>query len=238
MAVFPSDSIRTKDWGSEVLTDSDLETQFDLLHSYFQACLNATTGHAHTGASNQGPKISPANLLIASQATGDLLYASSATAWARLAKGTTSQVLVGGDTPSWGAVPAAAIPTASSAEVKTGTEAAKYVSPSTMIGHEGVAKGWILMNGTGTISIKDSYNVSGIVDNGTADYTITWDTDFGSAYYAVAGTAYNDNNNTFTIIEFCAQDAGSLQIIPRKQNGSSTYTQDIENFSILAIGDR
>jgi len=93
MATFPSDSIRTKDWSDEILTDSDLETQLDLLHSYFQACLNATTGHAHTGATNQGPKISPANLLIASQATGDVLYASSATAWARLPKGTASQTL-------------------------------------------------------------------------------------------------------------------------------------------------
>lgn len=93
MAVFPSDSIRTKNWGDETLTDADLESQLDLLHAYFQACLNATTGHAHTGSSNQGPKLSPANMTIASQATGDTLYASSATAWARLAKGTASQVL-------------------------------------------------------------------------------------------------------------------------------------------------
>ena len=32
-------------------------------------------------------------------------------------------------------------------------------------------KGWIDFNGTGTIAINDSYNVSGIVDNGTGDYT-------------------------------------------------------------------
>lgn len=57
MAVFPSDSIRTKNWGSEVLTDSDLEAQLDLLHAYFQAALNATTGHSHDGTGNQGPKL-------------------------------------------------------------------------------------------------------------------------------------------------------------------------------------
>jgi len=93
MAVFPSDSIRTKNWGTEVLTDADLESQLDLLHTYLQAALNSSTGHAHTGAANQGPKLSPANMVIASQAQGDTLYASSATAWARLAKGTASQVL-------------------------------------------------------------------------------------------------------------------------------------------------
>jgi hypothetical protein len=104
MAVFPSDSIRTKNWGSEVLTDADLEAQFDLLHAYLQASLNATTGHAHTGASNQGPKISPANLLIASQAQGDVLYASSSTAWARLGAGTDGYLLKtqgAGANPEW-----------------------------------------------------------------------------------------------------------------------------------------
>lgn len=55
MAVFPSDSIRTKNWGTEILTDSDLEAQLDLLHAYFTAALNATTGHTHDGTSNQGP---------------------------------------------------------------------------------------------------------------------------------------------------------------------------------------
>lgn len=93
MAVWPSDSIRTKNWGTEILTDSDLETQLDLLHAYFQAALNATTGHTHDGSANNGPKLTPANLVIASQAQGDVLYASSATAWARLGAGTSGQFL-------------------------------------------------------------------------------------------------------------------------------------------------
>lgn len=93
MAVFPSDSIRTKNWGTEILTDADLEAQLDLLHAYFTACLNSSTGHTHDGTSNQGPKLTPANLVIASQAQGDILYASSATTWARLGAGTSGQFL-------------------------------------------------------------------------------------------------------------------------------------------------
>jgi hypothetical protein len=68
-----------------------------------------------------------------------------------------------------GTLPAANIPTATVAEVKTGTEAGKYIAPATMIGHEGVVKGWINFNGSGTPAINDSYNVSGITDNGTGD---------------------------------------------------------------------
>lgn len=55
---FPSDLVRTKNWGTEVLTDSDLEGQFDLIINWVMAALNATTGHAHDGTSNQGPKLS------------------------------------------------------------------------------------------------------------------------------------------------------------------------------------
>lgn len=54
---WPSASARTKNWGTEILTDSDLEGQLDILHSYFNDSLNASTGHAHTGGTADGPKI-------------------------------------------------------------------------------------------------------------------------------------------------------------------------------------
>lgn len=47
----------------------------------------------------------------------------------------------------------------------------------------------INFNGTGVIAINRSYNVTSITDNGTGDYTITWDRDFPDAYYSCVGTA-------------------------------------------------
>lgn len=35
----------------------------------------------------------------------------------------------------------------------------------------GIAASWLNLNGTGTIAIRDSLNVSSVVDNGTGDYT-------------------------------------------------------------------
>jgi len=107
-AAWPSLSARSKDWGTEVLTDADLEAQLDLLHTYFNDSLHASTGHDHSGTTNDGPKI-PLNsgLTIASQAAGDVIYASSSSAWARLAKGTALQVLrmnSGATAPEWAAV--------------------------------------------------------------------------------------------------------------------------------------
>lgn len=36
----------------------------------------------------------------------------------------------------------------------------------------GSAKAWVNFDGTGTVAIRDSFNVSGLIDNGVGDYTI------------------------------------------------------------------
>lgn len=90
---FPSDLARTKNWSTEVLTDADLEGQFDLIINWVMAALNSSTGHNHDGSSNQGPEINITNLTVSSQAQGDIIYASSASAWARLGAGTSGYFL-------------------------------------------------------------------------------------------------------------------------------------------------
>lgn len=46
-----------------------------------------------------------------------------------------------------------------------------------------ICKAWINFDGTGTISIRDSFNVSSIDDDGTGNYTVNWDTDFANTNY-------------------------------------------------------
>lgn len=106
---WPTPSARTKTWGTEILTAVDLDGQFDVLHTYNNDELNGTTGHGHTGGTNDGPKI-PINtsLTIASQAQGDIIYASSSTVFARLGAGTAGQVLTtqgAAANPTWAAAP-------------------------------------------------------------------------------------------------------------------------------------
>lgn len=79
---WPSTLVRTKNWGTEVLIDGDLEGQFDLQIAYILAFLHGTTGHAHTGASNQGPKIT---LTAAAGVTGTLPLANGGTGQTSLA---------------------------------------------------------------------------------------------------------------------------------------------------------
>ena len=49
---------------------------------------------------------------------------------------------------------------------------------------QGLCKAWIDFNGTGTIAIRDSLNMTSITDNGTGDYTHTIANDFNSLNYS------------------------------------------------------
>ena len=46
------------------------------------------------------------------------------------------------------------------------------------------AKAWVNFNGTGTVAIRASGNVSSITDNGTGDYTVNFTTAMPDANYA------------------------------------------------------
>ena len=55
------------------------------------------------------------------------------------------------------------------------------------------ARAWVNFNGTGTVAIRASGNVSSITDNGVGDYTVNFITLMADVNYAavVSGDAYN-----------------------------------------------
>lgn len=52
----------------------------------------------------------------------------------------------------------------------------------------GIAKAWVNFNGTGTIDIRSSYNVTSITDNGVGDYTIVLTNALTDANYSAVIT--------------------------------------------------
>jgi len=50
------------------------------------------------------------------------------------------------------------------------------------------ARAWVNFNGTGTVAIRNSGNVSSITDNGTGDYTINFSTSMPDVNYCVQTT--------------------------------------------------
>jgi len=52
-----------------------------------------------------------------------------------------------------------------------------------------LCRAWVNFNGTGTVAINASFNVSSITDNGTGDYTVNFTTALPDANYCVTTTA-------------------------------------------------
>ena len=86
---------------------------------------------------------------------------------------------------------------ATSAEAIAGTDTARAITPAGLrsgLNASGSApvyacRAWVNFNGTGTVAIRASGNVSSITDNGTGDYTVNFTTEMPDANYAVTGFA-------------------------------------------------
>jgi len=61
-------------------------------------------------------------------------------------------------------------------------------------------RAWVNFNGTGTVAIRDSGNVSSITDNGGGNYTINFTTAMSDANYSAVcgGTNANGSNNSLS----------------------------------------
>jgi hypothetical protein len=105
-----------------------------------------------------------------------------------------------------------------------------------------LAKAWVNFNGTGTVAIRDSYNVSSITDNGTGDYTINYGTALNNSNYAISGiTDYNESGLHRVIVYRSGLShqyntlGVRIQIIG--QAGSSDNTQDPTFASLMVLGN-
>jgi len=71
-----------------------------------------------------------------------------------------------------------------------------YGSSATAYG----CRAWVNFNGTGTIAIRGSGNVTSITDNGTGDYTVNFTTAMPDANYAFFGTAGRGASNADSLV--------------------------------------
>jgi hypothetical protein len=60
-------------------------------------------------------------------------------------------------------------------------------------------RAWVNFNGTSTVSIRASGNVTSITDNGTGDYTVNFTTAMPDANYAWSGSATNAANSNIVM---------------------------------------
>lgn len=80
---------------------------------------------------------------------------------------------------------------ASILRVNTLTDASSNNSTAMSTINQGTAKAWVNFNGSGTIAIRDSYNVGSLTDGGTGNYDINFTNNFSNTNYAHVGSDGN-----------------------------------------------
>ena len=69
----------------------------------------------------------------------------------------------------------------------SGTNGVTFPDSTSMQTGQQACKAWVNFNGTGTVAIRDAYNVSSITDNGTGNYTVNFTTAMADTNYSVSG---------------------------------------------------
>ena len=103
---------------------------------------------------------------------------------------------------------------------------------------QGLAKCWINIEGDGTIATSDSFNVSGITDNTTGDYTIAINNDMNNADYSTTGSGTHDQgtNTCYLAIDHDAPPTTSTVTVNAMQ-GSNDTRIDAELLCATLHGD-
>jgi len=99
-------------------------------------------------------------------------------------------------------------------------------------------RAWVNFNGSGTVSIRASGNVSSITDNGTGDYTVNFTTAMPDTNYCFTGAATYLTGTSSTSMAVVSGRSGfppttsALRVITLYANGSPTDS-DIVNVAIF-----
>lgn len=87
------------------------------------------------------------------------------------------------------------------------------------------ALAWVNFNGTGTVAIRSSYNVSSITDNGTGDYTVNFTTALADANYAVVASGSNTGTYTGVSAQINSTSSGNAASAPTTSASRLTFSQ-------------
>jgi hypothetical protein len=96
-------------------------------------------------------------------------------------------------------------------------------------------KAWVNFNGTGTVSIRASLNVSSITDNGTGDYTVNFAKALEDANYAVCATAGDDSSNGGSSSVAWAYSYTTSSVVVGLTNNDSDVKVDSEIINVMAV---
>jgi hypothetical protein len=96
-------------------------------------------------------------------------------------------------------------------------------------------RAWVNFNGTGTVAIRDSGNVSSITDNGTGNYTANFTTNMPDINYVVSGIPANTASSGGALfVEIFGFDNQTVSGV-RVQNRNSAANYDALSIQLSVI---
>ncbi len=96
-----------------------------------------------------------------------------------------------------------------------------------------LCKAWVNFNGTGTVAIRASYNVSSITDNGTGDYTVNFTSALPDANYCIVSSCdsetqaqTNRSSTVFSLMSGTTPTTTQCRFIAKLGNFSTATSLD------------
>ena len=99
-----------------------------------------------------------------------------------------------------------------------------------------MAKAWVTFNGTGTVAIIDSYNVSSITDNGTGYFRCNLSVTQNNANYVIVGGGDGNNTGSGHIMYDSAQGAISTTSFGTRVPDTGNTMRDSAYNSVMIFG--
>ena len=99
----------------------------------------------------------------------------------------------------------------------------------------GTTRAWVNFDGTGTVAIRASYNVSSISDNGVGAYTVNFTTAMGDANYAVLATSGDQGSANYNVVHVssaAAPTASAVRVQTLTQNSGNPAAADHNRVSV------
>ena len=136
------------------------------------------------------------------------------------------------------------VPIATTVEAQAGNDDTKAITPLKLrqgLNASGAApiyacRAWVNFNGTGTVAIRASGNVSSITDNGVGYYTVNFTTPMSDANYSVA-TSHNyleSQINPHDILVINNQTSSMFRVGGGYYNGYVNF-RDQENIGLVVF---
>jgi len=124
---------------------------------------------------------------------------------------------------------------ASNLEVDSISKGATTVNTDEIVDNSSnqICKAWVNFNGSGTVAIRDSFNVSSITDNGTGDYTMNFSNNMANINYSFISKAnYSNVGNTWH--PYAVSKSTNLT---SSQTDRGASAEDVSYVETLVFGD-